>query len=150
MFGEFKSHLRITSDDLDAELLVKLKAAILACEHEIDTVIARSRFTLTCSFSSSVSLSYPTSEVESVEVDGVEIQDDEFSFDEKGLTFAEGVSGSSVTVVYVAGLEQVPYDICAAIYLYGAKLFNAPVDTVNTLPTQSASLLRPYRKWGIR
>ena len=39
--GEFKSHIRVTSTDLDEELRVKLNAAINAAENEIGQIIER-------------------------------------------------------------------------------------------------------------
>lgn len=148
--AEFKNHLRITSSDLDAELLAKLKAAIAAAEHEVGMVIAKSNFTYSGKFAPSIQLEYPAISAVSVEVDGATIPEGSYELEENALTFAADITGSRVKIQYVAGKEQVEYDIRAAILLYAAKLFNNPVDTVATLPTQSANLLRPYRSWGHR
>lgn len=149
--AQFKSHVRITSNDLDAELSLKLKAAIRAAEHEIGMIIAKSRFTYTGKFSQSIRIeSYPLIRVDSVRVDNRDLQATDYAVNEGVLSFAEGITGTDVELVYTAGMEQVEYDITAAILLHAAKLFNNPVDSVETLPTQSANLLRPYRRWGLR
>ena len=145
----FRKHLRITSHDLDAELLAKLRAGILSAEHEISTVIARSRFHLTGSFSPTISLRWPVRKVTSVEVDGNEVATSDYSYDEKALTFAEGVSGSKFSLTYEAGLEDVPEDIQSAIMLLAGSLFNNPTDRPEERDrTTARNLLRPYRTWG--
>ena len=145
----FKRHLRITSNDLDAELLAKLRAAMLSAEHEISTVIAHSNFSLSTEFCSCLPLRWPVREVTSVKVDGNEVDASGYSFDEKSLTFAEGVTGSKVVVEYEAGMETVPEDIQAAIMLLAGSLFNNPTDRPEERDrTTARNLLRPYRTWG--
>ena len=41
LLQEFKRHIRMTSDDLDAELYAKLLAAVRHAEHHIGKVILR-------------------------------------------------------------------------------------------------------------
>lgn len=145
---DFKRHLRITSDDLDAELHVKLLAAFNAAEKMIGQVIALSRFTLTESFTRCIPLpSWPLVEVETVSVDGEPV--DGYTTTERCVVLPEGAEGSEVEVTYVAGLQEVPFDMQAAILLHASALFNNPVDSVETLPKASTNLLRPYRHWEL-
>ena len=44
LLEEFKRHIRMTSDDLDAELRSKMMAAVISAEHHIGKVILRSEF----------------------------------------------------------------------------------------------------------
>lgn len=145
---DFKRHLRITSNDLDAELHMKLMAAFNAAENMIGQVIALSRYTVSGPFLRTFPLpSRPLVEVETVSVDGVTVAD--FTVNGSILVFPEGTEGSEVEVTYVAGMKDVPFDIQAAIMLHAAALFNNPVDSVETLPKASTNLLRPYRLWEL-
>ena len=145
---DFKRHLRITTDDLDAELHVKLLAAFNAAENMIGQVIALSRFTVTGPFTRCIMLpSRPLVEVETVSVDGDPV--DGYTVKERYVILPEGAAGSEVEVTYVAGMQEVPFDIQAAILLHASALFNNPVDSVETLPKASTNLLRPYRLWEL-
>jgi hypothetical protein len=148
--ADFRKHLRITSNDLDAELLAKLRAAILSAEHEISTIIAHSMFTLTGEFSSTIALRWPVREVTSVAVDGVALQEgDDYTYTENALTIADSVTGAKVEVIYEAGLLQVPEDMQAAILLLAGSLFNNPTDRPEERDrTTARNLLRPFRTWG--
>jgi len=147
--ADFRRHLRITSNDLDAELHAKLRAAILLAEHEISTVIAPSVYDLSCKFVSNLGLRWPVRSVTSVKVDGELLPETDYIVTEKSLTIAEGVAGSKMEVVYEAGLEQVPEDIQAAILLLAGSLFNNPTDRPEERDrTTARNLLRPYRTWG--
>lgn len=145
----FRKHLRITSHDLDAELLKKLRAAVMAAEHEISTVIAYSRFRLSKGFCPVLPLRWPVRTVTSVKVDGEPVADADYCFDESTLTFSTDVHGRKVVVEYEAGLESVPDDIQAAILLMAGSLFNNPTDRPEERDrTTARNLLRPYRTWG--
>lgn len=147
--AEFKSHIRVTSSDLDGELSLKLQAAIQRAERYVGMTIARSRFTLSSKFSTVIAIeSYPLNAVDSVAVDGITVPVGNYTVDGQSLVFKEGITGKAVEIVYTAGLEQVPFDMKAAILLDAAKLFNNPVDTVETLAKTSENLLRPFRTWG--
>ena len=145
----FRKHLRITSHDLDAELRAKLRAGILAAEHEISTVIAHSRYRLSVNFCPCFPLRWPVREVTSVKVDGVALPETDYVATESSLRFGPDVTGQKVEVEYEAGLEEVPEDIQAAILLMAGSLFNNPTDRPEERDrTTARNLLRPYRTWG--
>ena len=145
LLQEFKRHIRMTSDDLDAELYAKLLAAVRHAEHHIGKVILRSEFVETVPFASSFTLKVPNPVVESLEVDGEETN----GFDQDGKTLHVYGSGTSMTVTYEAGYESIPWDMKAAILMHAASLFNNPTDSVEVLTKASQNLLRPYRSWGL-
>ena len=146
---DFRRHLRITSDDLDAELHDKLRAAIRTAEHEISTVIAHSVITLSTKFANHIGLRWPVRRVTSVLVDGEPLPETDYTVSESGLSFADYVAGSAVQVTYEAGLEEVPEDVQAAILLLAGSLFNNPTDRPEERDrTTARNLLRPYRTWG--
>ena len=145
LLQEFKRHIRMTSDDLDAELYAKLLAAVRHAEHHIGKVILRSEFVETVPFASSYILKVPNPVVESLEVDGEETN----GFDQDGETLHVYGSGTSMTVTYEAGYESIPWDMKAAILMHAASLFNNPTDSVEVLTKASQNLLRPYRSWGL-
>jgi len=145
LLQEFKRHIRMTSDDLDAELYAKLLAAVRHAEHHIGKVILRSEFVETVPFASSYILKVPNPVVESLEVDGEETN----GFDQDGKTLHVYGSGTSMKVTYEAGYESIPWDMKAAILMHAASLFNNPTDSVETLAKASQNLLRPYRSWGL-
>ena len=145
LLQEFKRHIRMTSDDLDAELYAKLLAAVRHAEHHIGKVILRSELVETVPFASSYILKVPNPVVESLEVDGEETN----GFDQDGKTMHVYGSGTSMTVTYEAGYESIPWDMKAAILMHAASLFNNPTDSVEVLTKASQNLLRPYRSWGL-
>ena len=142
--AEFKKHIRLTDSGLDDDLMLKLRAAIYASEHEIGQVIAVSDFVLTTPFNLSVILpEVPLISVASVEVDGEGVTG--YTVDGNTVILPNGTTGDSVVVTYRAGMSDVPYDIKAAILLHATALFNNPEDSVETLTKASHNLLRPYR-----
>ena len=147
LLQEFKRHIRMTSDDLDAELYAKLMAAVRHAEHHIGKVILRSEFVETVPFASSFTLKVPSPVVESLEVDGTEVTG--YGLDGRVLSVPQGVSGEQMTVTYEAGYECIPDDMKAAILMHAASLFNNPTDSVEVLTKASQNLLRPYRSWGL-
>ena len=145
LLQEFKRHIRMTSDDLDAELYQKMMAAVQHAEHHIGKVILRSEFVETVPFTSSLSLKVPNIQVESLEVDGTEVSD----YTLNGRVLNVGGTGSQMKVTYLAGYLCIPFDMKAAILMHAASLFNNPTDSVETLTKASQNLLRPYRSWGL-
>lgn len=146
--AEFKAHIRLTTSDMDADLTLKLLAAIRAAEHYIGAVIAQSGFVYTGPYVKTLTLESPVISVTGVEVDGVALTTDEWSLVGDKLTVQ--VEGTSMEVTYTAGMAVVDPDIKAAILLHAAALFNNPVDSVEVLPKASTRLLDPYRTWGVR
>ena len=147
LLQEFKRHIRMTSDDLDAELNAKLLAAVRHAEHHIGKVILRSEFVTTVPFASTLTLKVPGPVVESLEVDGVRIVG--WYVDGNTLYLPSTITGTNMTVTYEAGYECIPWDMKAAILMHAASLFNNPTDSVETLAKASQNLLRPYRSWGL-
>ena len=145
LLQEFKRHIRMTSDDLDAELYAKLLAAVRHAEHHIGKVILRSEFVVTAPFASTLTLKVPNPVVESLEVDGQEVTD----YSVNGKILQVGGAGTQMTVTYEAGYECIPPDMKAAILMHAASLFNNPTDSVEVLTKASQNLLRPYRSWGL-
>ena len=145
LLQEFKRHIRMTSDDLDAELYQKMLAAVQHAEHHIGKVILRSEFVVDVPFSNTLTLKVPNPVVESLEVDGVATN----GYDLDGKTLKVYGTGTRMTVTYEAGYECLPWDMKAAILMHAASLFNNPTDSVETLPKASQNLLRPYRSWGL-
>ena len=145
LLQEFKRHIRMTSDDLDAELYAKLMAAVRHAEHHIGKVILRSEFVVTAPFASTLTLKVPNPVVESLEVDGQEVTD----YSVNGKILQVGGTGTQMTVTYEAGYECIPPDMKAAILMHAASLFNNPTDSVEVLTKASQNLLRPYRSWGL-
>lgn len=146
--AEFKAHIRLTTSDMDADLTLKLLAAIRAAEHYIGAVIAQSGFVYTGPYAKTLTLESPVISVTGVEVDGVALTTDEWSLAGDKLTVQ--VEGTSMEVTYTAGMTVVDPDIKAAVLLHAAALFNNPVDSVEVLPKASTRLLDPYRTWGVR
>lgn len=147
--GRLKSHLRITSDDLDGELMAKLTAAIDSAEHYIGRVILLSNFVDVLPFSSKVALSRPLISVDGVKVDDTETSDFTKDIFTGTLFFPEDMTGYAVEVSYTAGMRQVPSDIVNAILLMASSLFANPMDSVETLPKASQLLLRPHRTYDL-
>lgn len=151
LLGEFRNHLRLTSNDLDAILEQSLEVGVERAEAEIGCVIALSKFVVQLPFSQTLSLRGPIEKVLAVRVDGSVVPASQYTFDKWGITFAEGVEGTSVEVSYSAGFTQVPSMIKGAIFLFGASYFNNPTDRPEERDrTAAANLLRPYRRWGMR
>jgi len=145
----FKSHLRVTSSDFDLDLIAKLKASIVSAEHFIGKTIAKSTFVIKRSFANTVYLRTPLISVVSVKVDGTVLQSSRWSVDSPSgqLTVNNAIEGVDIEIAYIAGMNYVPEDIKAAIFLHGAYLFENPVDSVESLPKASSNLLRPYKTW---
>ena len=146
---DFKRHLRITSDDLNETLEMYLLAALEAAEHHIGKVISASEFCYSGWFVRSFELAIPFRKIVKIEVDGKELTEEDYSIDKRTLLLSPEIKGESLLVTYQAGMVSVPFDIKAAILLSASKLFNNPVDSVESLPSVAKNLLRPYRSYGM-
>ncbi|MBR4756664.1 MAG: phage gp6-like head-tail connector protein [Bacteroidales bacterium] len=149
--GRLKSHLRITSNDLDGELVNKLVAAFDSAEHQIGRVIPLSTITDTLPLSETVALGRPLISVDGIRVDGttVDVSGCEVDVFAGTVTLPEDTEGKAVEVTYQAGMQQIPADLVAAILLIASSLFSNPMDSVETLPKASSRLLRPYRNYEL-
>lgn len=126
-----------------------LHAAIESAEHHIGSIIARSEFVYDGWFVRSFDMKGPGCEIKSVEVDGESLEENDYTVNRCTILISQNVNQcEKITVTYEAGMTQVPFDIKAAVLLIAAKLFNNPVDSVETLPSVAKNLLRPYRSWG--
>ena len=143
LLAYFKKHIRMTSDDLDADLRENMMAAVEDSENHIGKVILQSEFVLTLPSVRAVRLKAPLVSVEGLEVDGTEVTD--YTLDGTVLTPGPSVSGSSMTVRYVAGISKIPHNLKKAVCLQAATYFNNPVDSVRMLTTASERILRHYR-----
>ena len=92
LLRHFRAHLRITGEDLDAELQQCMMAAIASAEHAIGSVILLSDVTLETSFASPLTLRKPLLSVASVKVDDVVLEEDLYNTDGNVLTFDDSVS----------------------------------------------------------
>ena len=147
LLEEFKLHIRMTSNDLDADLRQKLMAAVRSAEHHIGQIILQSEFETTVKFSRVFPLKAPVVSVQSLEVDGSEVAD--YTVNGRDLIIGQDVTGERMTVKYVAGANHIDYDIKAAIFMHAATLFNNPTDRPEERDrTTARNLLRPYRTWG--
>ncbi len=148
LLEEFKRHIRMTTDDMDADLLLTLKAAAHSAEHHIGKVILRSRFVVTCPFVPTVTLKSPDPTVLGLVVDGQAVEG--YTLDGRQLNVPQNVTGgTTMTITYEVGYRQIPPDIKKAIFLHATSLFNNPANSVQLLTTASQILLRPYRSWGL-
>ena len=126
-----------------------LLAAIESAEHHIGSIIARSEFVYDGWFVRSFDMKGPCCELKSIVVDGEALEKTDYTVSRCTVLISQNVNQcEKMTVTYEAGMTQVPFDIKAAVLLIAAKLFNNPVDSVETLPSVAKNLLRPYRNWG--
>ena len=145
----FKNHVRVVGNAFDKDLALKLRAAILAAEAEIDQILALSNYTLTGQFTSLVDLShlYPLVEVKEVVVDDTVLDSDLYTLNDSVLSFSQTVDGNKMKIIAVAGYESLPEDIISAILLIAADYWYNPTDSVKQLPTASGNILKYHRKW---
>ena len=148
--AEFKAHIRLVGSDMDPDLTLKLRAAIMAAEGFVGQILAPSVFTRQCALALSTPLMVPVVSVTSVTVDGEPLDPSLYRVNSDGvLVIDKSVEGEQMVVVYSAGEGDLPDDIKAAILLHAAALFNNPVDSVETMPKASTNLLRRYRRWEL-
>lgn len=148
--SEIKDHLRITSSDFDADLVLKIKTATAMAED----------FTGVCYMTSDFSMKvlapgitiipitiFPVQRVNSVIVDNIELSRDNYLYNDLDNTVELSTTGETVEVRFTAGALEVEFPVKAAILLMASALFNNPVDSVEQLSKASTNLLKPYRRW---
>lgn len=143
----FKRHLRLTGDDMDADLEQILVAAFNSAGHVIGQVIPRSAVVVEDSMSGNpvtVRLRGPVLGLTSVTADGTDVTANCFRSG-RTLHITGDYKDSDVVITYDAGWDTIPADILNAVFLIGSSLFANPLDSVETLPKASQMLLRPYR-----
>lgn len=147
---DLMDHLRLTDHSQDRMLMGYLQSAVLQAEHTISRTLASSDVTYTGPVGPAVRLPFVDStvitELTSVTVDGEEVA---YSLDFDLLILPDGTTGKTLSVVYRVAASEPEQDICQAILLMAARHFNNPLDSVDSLPSASANLLAPYRRYGI-
>lgn len=145
LLGRLRNNLRITSSDLDEDLLQKVDAASTWAERFLGQTIVPSVFdeTYTIGTSSILSLRLHGPLLSAVTVEG----DDAVIEKQNGEDITiKGTPGSVVRLTYKAGMEQIPADLTHAIIIRASYLFDNPSDTVEERNTASMNLLRSYRR----
>ena len=111
-------------------------------------MMANTELTRKMAFAKQTNLFGPLDEIISVSSDGQSLTAEQYSLNDTILEITDNsVSGKSIVVVYVAGMEAAPDDVRAAVLLSASYIFSNPSDTVEALPKASQTLLRPYRNW---
>lgn len=149
MLQHFKEHLRITSDDQDADLRAKLMSALTSVGHDVHRVLLQSTVTasgiMTSGGSMRLTLRGPVREMVSVSVDGAALGSDKYTLSGNRLTINAAFENALVEVVYKAGYQQMPSDMWEAVCLRGAGAYANPIDSVQERLRASDILIRSYR-----
>lgn len=149
MLQHFKDHLRITSDDQDADLRAKLMSALTSVGHDVHRVLLQSTVTasgiMTSGGSMRLTLRGPVREMVSVSVDGAALSPDKYTLAGNRLTIDAEFENALVEVVYKAGYQQMPADMWEAVCLRGAGAYANPIDSVQERLRASDILIRSYR-----
>ena len=99
MLEQFKRHMRVTGNELDAELMQKLLAATSSAEHHIGKVIIPSELEVTYIIKeAAVVLRAPVIGVESVELDGVILDADRYMLRGQVLSVPGALAGQALSV----------------------------------------------------
>lgn len=147
LLQDFKQHLRITSCDFDANLLLLLEASLEQAEKETGCIFLPSLITIKGKTIINESGFYPAFEATSLFVDGVERDKSDVQID-GGRIFVQADEGSDIEVAFDAGYLNIPKPVIAAVFLIAAALFNNPVDKIEIMPKASTNLLKSFRRWG--
>ncbi|MBO4657948.1 MAG: hypothetical protein J5639_09275 [Bacteroidales bacterium] len=153
LMGDFKNHLRLTTDDADADLRSKLMSALSSVGNDVNRILAASTVTATAVVDSlggkiRLTLRGPVREVSSVSVNGVALVPGEgYVVSGNRLTINGDYSDAFVEIVYKAGYADtsMPSDMWEAVCLRGAGSYANPLDTVQERMRASDILIRPYR-----
>lgn len=151
LLQHFKEHLRITSDDQDADLRSKLLSALTSVGHDVHRILVGSIVTSSgvmssCGGEIRLTLRGPVQGVTSVSVNGVGLVEGEgYTVAGNRLTIKGDYSDAAVQVVYKAGYQCMPADMWEAVCLRGAGAYANPLDSVQERQRASDILIRPYR-----
>lgn len=143
---QLKNHLHMFINDFDADLEMKLKAAVAKAENYISSRIWSGTLSVSVPFVNTIVIDEPSAQLIQVKVDGQEVNHMYLN----GVLTVEGngkVLEYTMQVGYTA--EECPADIQMAILLIAAKMFNNPVDSVENLPSASQNMLHPYKHYHI-
>ena len=143
---QLKNHLHMFTNDFDADLEMKLKAAVAKAENYISSRIWSGTLSVSVPFVNTIVIDEPSAQVIQVKVDGQQVNHMYLN----GVLTVEGdgkVLEYTMQVGYTA--EECPADIQMAILLIAAKMFNNPVDSVENLPSASQNMLHPYKHYHI-
>lgn len=151
LLDAFKNHLRLTTDDADADLQDKLKSALSSVGHDVHRVLVGSIVTSTgrvTSIGGSVRLTLrgPVRGVDSVSVNGIALVEGEgYTVSGNRLDIKGNYDDALVEIVYRAGYETMPSDMWEAVCLRGAGAYANPLDSIQERMRASDILIRPYR-----
>ena len=141
-----KRHLRITSNDFDADISGKLEAAITAAENYTGLMLREYEFSVTGDFTRQIKTGIMPIKEANVKVDGNEVCD--VDWEDSTVILPDTCNGSEIEIKILTGFDVFPDDITAAILLVTGRLFENPADSVENLPKASSKLLNAYKRWG--
>ncbi len=141
-----KRHLRITSNDFDADITGKLEAAITAAENYTGLMLREYEFSVTGDFTWQIKTGIMPIKEASVKVDGNEISD--IDWEDSTVILPGTCRGCKIEIKIKTGFDVFPDDITAAILLVTGRLFENTSDSVENLPKASSNLLNAYKRWG--
>lgn len=142
--SQLKDNLRLTSDDFNSDLTIKLNAAIQSASSFIGRDLSMVDAYAFRWESETILDIDPAKHISSVKVNGTAVQPSAWSLD--GNVFK--VAGQEDDVVEV--MTAYNDDIQAAIMMHASSLWRNPTDTVETLTKASTNLLRQYRNYASR
>lgn len=150
LLGPFRQHLRLTTDEADADLSGKLLSALNSVGHDVNRVLPCSTVTSTGIMTSGgtmkLRLRGPVREIVSVSVNGVAlVEGSGYSLIGNQLTINGEFENALVEIVHKAGYETIPADMWEAVCLRGAGAYANPLDSVQERLRASDILVRPYR-----
>ena len=150
LLGYFKQHLRITSNDADADLMAKLRSALTSVGNDINRIMGSSVVTATAKVSSTageirLTLRGPVRGLVAIYVDDEPVDESLYSISGNRLRIAGDYIDVIVKVVYRAGYETIPADLWDAVCLRGAGSYANPLDSIQERRRASDVLIRAYR-----
>ena len=110
-----KRHLRITSNDFDADISGKLEAAITAAENYTGLMLREYEFSVTGDFTRQIKTGIMPIKEANVKVDGNEVCD--VDWEDSTVILPDTCNGSEIEIKILTGFDVFPDDITAAILL---------------------------------